>query len=113
MVARASASRLRERRIRAGAAAAVAAATLAALLPPASPAGDQPNRYSLAGGCYSLAPAGGGERIAAATALRFQATRLGSYLLYGAGLAVVPREGAGAQSRFPDPQPERSASSIS
>jgi hypothetical protein len=42
-----------------------------------------PTRYSVAGGCYSLAPSSGGAAIADASQLRFKATDLGSYMLYG------------------------------
>ena len=56
-------------------------------------------RYSFAGGCYTLAPVSSGAPAAGGTTLRFQATDLGSYLLYrqagnflaaGAGNSVGP-----------------------
>jgi hypothetical protein len=65
-----------------------------------------PTRYSLAGGCYSLAPAASGQPIAAASQLRLQATRLGSYLLY------LPNEdflGAGGGDVGPAAQPSPAA----
>ncbi|MEA2369318.1 MAG: hypothetical protein QOH38_2036 [Thermoleophilaceae bacterium] len=46
----------------------------------AAGAAKAPTRYSLAGGCYSLAS--GGQTVAAASKVRMQATALGSYLLY-------------------------------
>src|SRR5215208_5352097 len=65
-------------------AAVAVAACFAAFLGVAPGAGatEQQAGYSLAGGCYTLASADG-QPIAAASQLRFQATRLGSYLLYG------------------------------
>ena len=39
--------------------------------------------YSVSKGCYSLAPASTGQPVAIASSQRFQATKLGSYLLYG------------------------------
>jgi hypothetical protein len=67
-----------------GAAIALAAALVAAAAqtPAAAGSASAPTRYSIAGGCHSLAPAAGGEAIGAASRLRLQATRLGSYLLY-------------------------------
>jgi len=59
------------------------ATTLSAWLPSAAAAQPQPSRFSLAGGCYSLAPASTGQPIAAASRLRLQATDLGSYMLFG------------------------------
>src|SRR5918994_7321345 len=76
-------------------AAAVAAATLPGWLPSGSSAADQPSRFSLAGGCYSLAPASSGQPIAAASRLRLQATRLGSYLLFGTAGDFFAASGAG------------------
>src|SRR5918995_1026344 len=83
MVGRASGSGLGNRGRLVATAAAVAAATLSGWLPSASSAADRQSRFSLAGGCYSLAPASSGRPIAAASRLRLQATRLGSYLLFG------------------------------
>jgi hypothetical protein len=63
---------------------------------PAAGAADGPDRYSLAGGCYALQPAGGGfiekdgvgyddkgPATPRSEAFRMQATTLGRYLLYG------------------------------
>ncbi len=52
------------------------------LCPGAAAAAKKTTRYSVAGGCYSLAPAQGADAPAALSQLRFQATDLGSYLLY-------------------------------
>ena len=54
---------------------------------------DQPTRFSLAGGCYSLARASGGEPIAAASRQRLQATDLGSYLLFGSARDFLAASG--------------------
>jgi hypothetical protein len=74
------------------AAAAIAACALAA---PAHAATSPPTRYSLANGCWSLAPASGGGAIASASQLRFKATGLGSYMLYGTAGDFVAADGAG------------------
>ena len=63
--------------------------------PPGAAAAAKQTRYTLAGGCYSLAPASTGKPIAAASSLRFQATRLGSYLLYGTARDFVAASGDG------------------
>ncbi len=41
-----------------------------------------PTRYSVANGCWSLAPAGGGRAVAPVRKVRLKATALGSYMLY-------------------------------
>jgi hypothetical protein len=71
--------------------------TLLALHAPtlAAAAPTVPTRYSVAGGCYSLAPAGGGAAISEASRLRFKATDLGSYLLYGAAADFLAASGDG------------------
>src|SRR5215208_4208934 len=73
------------------AAAALVACALAAV--PADAATAPPTRYSLAGGCWSLAPASGGGAIGAASQLRLQATDLGSYMLYGTAGDFVAADG--------------------
>jgi hypothetical protein len=74
---------------------AAAVGLLAAALPSGAAAAPKQTRYSLAGGCYSLAPTSTGKPIGAASTLRFQATRLGSYLLYGAARDFVAASGDG------------------
>src|ERR671919_228592 len=81
--------------------AAVAAATLSGWFPSSSSAADQPSRFSLAGGCYSLAPASSGQPIAAASRLRLQATRLGSYLLFGTAQDFLAASGTGVARAVP------------
>jgi hypothetical protein len=75
------------------------------------------DRYAMAGGCYTLSPSAGrylvlaGGRVRAvrvplrqATRFRFQATRLGSYLLYTPGRAFLAgSDGVGVDA---DPSPE-------
>jgi hypothetical protein len=151
MEGRGSAGRPRQRRRLAATLVSLAAAAACAWIPSASATSVQPTPFALAGGCYSLAPASTDQPIAAGSRLRLQATRLGSYLLFGtakdflaasgaavihaaqpspaadwrvevapgatftlspasatdqvlaasgAGLALVPRDGAGAQSHF-------------
>src|SRR3954454_19163419 len=77
-----------------------AIAALVAVLIGVAPNGAQAEtRYSVAGGCFTLASASSGTAAPGAGQLRFQATDLGSYLLYttsaqfiaaGAGNAVAP-----------------------
>jgi hypothetical protein len=85
---------------------AIAATTvfIVAAAPTGATAAAKQTRYSLAGGCYSLAPASTGKPIPAASALRFQATRLGSYLLYGTAKDFVAASGDGV-IRAPAPSP--------
>lgn len=82
-----------------GVACALAAAAPAAAAAPVT-------RYSLAGGCYTVTgPAG--RLIAAADAgpLRFQATALARYLLYGTGHGVVAASPSGALTQASAPSP--------
>jgi hypothetical protein len=58
-------------------------AALALSAPASAKAPKKPTKYSVANGCYSLAPTSGGGAIADLSQLRFKATDLGSYLLYG------------------------------
>ena len=61
------------------------AATCTALLcgvPPTTADAQTATRYSEAGGCFTLTSAATGEVATAGTSLRFQATDLGSYLLF-------------------------------
>jgi hypothetical protein len=71
---------------------------IAAIGPSAAGAQTQ-TRYSVASGCFNLASAGSGATAPGGASLRFQATDLGSYLLYrpagnflaaGAGNTVGP-----------------------
>lgn len=72
-----------------------------------------PDRYAMAGGCYVLSPARGrylqrdgngttfkvvSTSLDEATAFRFQATRLGSYLLYTKGRFLADSDGVGLDS---------------
>src|SRR4051794_26231138 len=81
---------------------AVAATVLLIVLAPGGAGAE--TRYSEAGGCFDLASASSGATAPSGTSLRFQATDLGSYLLYrqagdflaaGAGSSVA----AAAQPR--------------
>jgi hypothetical protein len=65
-----------------GASAIAVSALLIALAVPARSGGQAPTRYAIAGGCYNLASAESGATAPGGTVLRFQATELGSYLLY-------------------------------
>jgi hypothetical protein len=71
-----------------GAAFALTAALALLPLPGVATADPVSPRYSLAGGCYSLATADD-QPIATASQLRFQTTDLGSYLLYGTGAVAL------------------------
>src|SRR3954467_6338575 len=106
---------------RTGALAVAAVVLLIALAP--GRAGAE-TRYSEAGGCFNLASASSGATAPSGASLRFQATDLGSYLLYrqagdflaaGAGSSVAaaaqpsPRaawgvEGGGAGGLTPPPK---------
>src|SRR4051812_7707738 len=55
------------------------ALVITAFLPAAAFAADSPDRYSLQGGCFSMAD-GSGKQLA--DSVRMQATDLGSYMLY-------------------------------
>jgi hypothetical protein len=59
-----------------------AIAALVAVLIGVAPSGAHADRYSEPGGCFTLASATSGTPAPAGTQLRFQATDLGSYLLY-------------------------------
>ncbi|MFL5871377.1 MAG: hypothetical protein ACJ75R_09865 [Solirubrobacterales bacterium] len=89
------------RTLRAGVIAAMATASLAAAAPARAA---QPTRYSIAGGCYSLSPAKGGAAIAGASQLRFKATDLGSYMLFGPAHDFVAASGGSvAHAAAPSP----------
>jgi hypothetical protein len=84
---------------RASASAIAACALLVAALAPQAAHAQTQTRYLIAGGCYNLASPGSGATAPGASSLRFQATDLGSYLLYrqasdflaaGAGDTVGP-----------------------
>ena len=80
------------------------AVALLALSP--QPAGAQRTvtRYSIAGGCYSLAPGQGGTAIPAASQLRFKATGLGSYMLLTTGSRFLAASGTDVADA-PQPSP--------
>ena len=61
---------------------ALAMAALAAALVSLAPSAARADRYSEAGGCFTLTSASSGTPATGGTQLRFQATDLGSYLLY-------------------------------
>jgi len=63
-----------------------------ALLAGSAPA-KTPTRYSVANGCWALAPASGGRAIAPAKNLRLKATALGSYMLYTKSKTFVAASG--------------------
>jgi hypothetical protein len=72
---------------------------LAALLaagPIGTAAAQQPTRYSLAGGCYSLHAGSSAQAAHGAEQLRMQATTLGSYLLYRPDQTVLAAQGDGS-----------------
>jgi hypothetical protein len=69
-------------RRRAGFMAAAGALAVLLMALPAAAGASAPTRYSVANGCWSLAPAAGGASLAPARNLRFKATGLGSYMLY-------------------------------
>src|SRR5919201_4788027 len=84
---------------RRGGAFAIAACTLLLTVAPGTASAQTQTRYSEAGGCFNLASAGSGTTAPGGSSLRFQATDLGSYLLYrqagdflaaGAGDTVGP-----------------------
>src|SRR4051794_346171 len=60
----------------------LALAALAAALPTLAPSAARADRYSEAGGCFTLTSASSGTPAVGGTQLRFQASDLGSYLLY-------------------------------
>src|SRR5690348_7411450 len=83
---------------RCGLAVATAVALLGVSLAP-SPARAAETRYSIAGGCFNLTSAANGQLAPGGATLRFQASDLGSYLLFrrakdflaaGAGDTVGP-----------------------
>jgi hypothetical protein len=77
---------------------ALALAALGAALPSLAPSAARADRYSEAGGCYTLTSVATGQAAPGASQLRMQATDLGSYLLYrttgdflaASGGSVVP-----------------------
>jgi hypothetical protein len=71
----------------------------------ATPAAAAPTRYSLAGGCYALGSASTGKVVANGDRLRMQATRLGSYLLYGPAKDFLAAGEAGAVGPAAQPSP--------
>jgi hypothetical protein len=84
---------------RRGGAFAIAACALLLTIAPWTAGAQTQTRYSEAGGCFNLASAGSGATAPGGSSLRFQATDLGSYLLYrqagdflaaGAGDTVGP-----------------------
>lgn len=75
-----------------------------ALSSTASAATAPPTIYSAQKGCYSLAPSSTGQPVAIASSQRFQATRLGSYLLYGAAEDFLAGNGS-TVSRGSQPGP--------
>ena len=91
-------------RPRAWGAAVCAFAVLAMALAAPGSAAAKTTRYSVAGGCYSLAPASGGSAPAIAASQRFKATRLGSYMLFGKAHDFLAADG-GTVSRAGQPSP--------
>jgi hypothetical protein len=71
-----------------------AIAALVAVLLGLAPGGAQAEtRYSVAGGCFTLASASSGTPAPGGQQLRFQATDLGSYLLYTTGASFLAAGG--------------------
>jgi microsomal dipeptidase-like Zn-dependent dipeptidase len=70
---------------------------------PVSAAADAPTRYSLAGGCFALREASSGKLVG--ERLRMQATRLGSYLMYGPARDFLAADPAGGIGRSAQPSP--------
>ncbi len=64
------------------------------------------NRYSLANGCYSLRPAGSSQPLAIAARQRMKATRLGSYMLYGAARDFLAATSDSDVGRIATPGPD-------
>ncbi len=62
-------------------------------------------RYSVAGGCFSLASAGSGAVAPGAGQIRFQATDLGSYLLYTPAAQFLAAGGGGTVAPAAQPSP--------
>jgi hypothetical protein len=60
-------------------------ALLVTAIAPSTAAAQTQTRYTIAGGCYNLLSAASGATAPGATTLRFQASDLGSYLLYRQG----------------------------
>ena len=63
----------------------------------------EPDRYDLAGGCYSLLSQAGGAKPS--EGLRMQASDLGSYLLYDGDRRFVGLNRSGALTRAEEPSP--------
>src|SRR3954470_10107583 len=72
----------------------IGALTLAGALLTLLPAAARADRYSEAGGCFTLASASSGTPASGGTQLRFQATDLGSYLLYTTSAQFLAAGGA-------------------
>jgi hypothetical protein len=83
-----------------------AIAALAAVLIGLAPNGAQAEtRYSEAGGCFTLASASSGTPATGGTQLRFQASDLGSYLLYTTSAQFLAAGGSGAVAPAAQPSP--------
>jgi hypothetical protein len=70
-----------------------------------TPAAATADRYSEAGGCFTLTSASSGTPATGGTQLRFQATDLGSYLLYTTSAQFLAAGGGGAVAPAAQPSP--------
>ncbi len=82
-----------------------AMAVLAALLAAPAAHGQAQTRYSIAGGCFGLTSATSGATAPGAGMQRFQATDLGSYLLYGPAGDYLAATGGSTVGRALNPSP--------
>jgi hypothetical protein len=78
---------------------------LASSAPAARADSTAPTRYSIAGGCFTLTSAASGQAAPGAGGQRLQATRLGSYLLYGPAGDFLAVTGGNAVGRAAQPSP--------
>src|SRR4051812_34173276 len=81
------------------------AALVALLIGVAPNAAQAETRYSVAGGCFTLASASSGTSATGVTQLRFQATDLGSYLLYTNSAQFLTAGGGGTVAPAAQPSP--------
>jgi hypothetical protein len=83
----------------------IGALALAAALLSLLPAAARADRYSEAGGCFTLTSASSGTPATGGTQLRFQASDLGSYLLYTTSAQFLAAGGGGTVAPAAQPSP--------
>jgi hypothetical protein len=88
---------------RSGAVAIVVIAVAAIGLAPSAARAE--TRYSVAGGCFNLASAASGQLVPGGGQLRFQASDLGSYLLYTPAAQFLAAGGGGSVAPAAQPSP--------